>query len=806
MRKQVAGACLGALFFSHAQAAQQISYNETIRPIFLNSCLNCHNPDKKKAGLDLSTYDAAMDGSDTGKVIEPGDTSKSLLWRLVTHAEEPTMPAKSDKLADSQLDLIRKWIEAGAPENSGSVVASASAHPGLAGAEVESRPSGPPPMPHDLLLEPIVHAARAGAIAALAASPWAPLVAVGGQKQVLLYNTDTLELAAILPFPEGFPDVLKFTRDGRLVLAGGGVGAKLGRVVVWDVTTGERVAAVGEEFDQVLAADMSPDHTRIALGGPNRLVKIYSTRDGSLLQKMKKHTDWVTALAFTPDGKFLVTGDRAGGLVIWDSEGREMQSISAHQAEITSVVCVGKTVATASEDGKVKFWDINEGKEIKSWQAHPGGVTALAAVSGGGFVTCGRDRVARLWDSNGNRLREFERFQDVAMKAAAASGKIIAGDWTGALRVWTPNGQRIGDLDANPPTLAEHVNAAAKRLAELQLQIENLAAQRKKMEDEARKADADVRSVNIAVNAKEEQVKTGVAQIASLKKDVAARSAALRQAQNDFAQLDKSRASLEETLTRANAARDSAIRAQADSQKELEKKGQVVTETADAERAAQAAADVSPDDPILTEKASLAKAFAEKSGEELAAVRKLTLAHAAAVQRLSGAAEKASSAVVEKRKLVADAKKSIDEKKISSDEAQSRLAQEIVGAEKVREELAELKKSMPEKTEKNRVGEVALAVARQKEETAQRQLSAAVAELKHWRAAQANIALHRAQEELDRLLAQQKQDVPVALAVADEAAKNLNAVNAKIKQLEENYAALKQQEDAARTLTLASKK
>ena len=66
-----------------------------------------------------------------------------------------------------------------------------------------------------LSLEPLVRTTRANALTALASSPWAPLVAVGGQKQVLLYHSDTLELLGVLPFPEGVPHVLKFSRNGR---------------------------------------------------------------------------------------------------------------------------------------------------------------------------------------------------------------------------------------------------------------------------------------------------------------------------------------------------------------------------------------------------------------------------------------------------------------------------------------------------------------------------------------------------------------------------------------------------------------
>ncbi len=299
---------------------------------------------------------------------------------------------------------------------------------------------------------------------------------------MLLYNTETLELAGILPFPEGFPDVLHFSRDGKLLLAGGGVGAQSGKVVVWDVVTGRRVAVVGDEFDTVLAADISPDHSLIALGGPNKLVKIYSAGSGVLLHKMKKHTDWVTALNFTPDGKFLITGDRAGGLVVWDAQGREMVSTTAHKASITAIASVGSLAATASEDGTIKYWDLTEGKERKSWDAHPGGVLSIAFAPDGRLVSCGRDHVVKLWSPGGFNGHAFPPFADVALQAAVAGDRVIAGDWGGVLRVWRADGTKMGELNANPPTLAERVDAGTKRLAELQPLELNLAGALKRAE------------------------------------------------------------------------------------------------------------------------------------------------------------------------------------------------------------------------------------------------------------------------------------------------------------------------------------
>jgi hypothetical protein len=187
-----------------------------------------------------------------------------------------------------------------------------------------------------------------------------------------------------------------------------------------------------------------------------------------MICKIKKHTDWVTALSFTPDGKALISGDRAGGLAVWDTQGHELQSISAHAGAITGIACRGDLVATSSEDGTVKFWDIVEGQETKSWQAHDGGVRSIAFTADGHILTSGRDHLVKLWDTAGNAVKQFDPLSDIAMQAAAAGGKIVASDWSGLVRVWTPDGGRAGDLDSNPPTIAQRIDAANKLLANLQ--------------------------------------------------------------------------------------------------------------------------------------------------------------------------------------------------------------------------------------------------------------------------------------------------------------------------------------------------
>ncbi|MDH3717403.1 MAG: WD40 repeat domain-containing protein, partial [Planctomycetota bacterium] len=284
------------------------------------------------------------------------------------------------------------------------------------------KPAGPPPLPENLLCQPVVYTQRAAAVAALAASPWAPLVAIGGQRQILLYHSQSAQLLGVLPFTEGVPQVVRFSRSGTLLLAGGGRSADRGVVVLYDVRSGRRLATIGDELDTVLAADIIDDHSQVALGGPARVVRIHATADGALLHTLSKHTDWVRAVQYSPDGVLLASADRSGAILIWEAQtAREYLQLAGHKAAVTSISwrADSNVLATASEDGNVKLWEISGGKQIKNWTAHPGGAQSISYTRDGRLVTAGRDKRVKLWDGQGKLLREFSGPSDIALSATA---------------------------------------------------------------------------------------------------------------------------------------------------------------------------------------------------------------------------------------------------------------------------------------------------------------------------------------------------------------------------------------------------
>jgi WD40 repeat protein len=477
--------CCGAVVAASAArgADAPLNFVDHVLPVFREKCCSCHNPDKKKGGLDLTSFGQTMAGGSSGEVIAPGDPDGSYLMMLVTHESEPKMPPESDKLPDGSLAAIRNWIAGGALERDGSkpVVRkqSALALEGIA----RTKPEGPPVMPPRLPLEVITHGRRPTTVSALAASPHGEVMALGGREQVLLYHTGSLDLLGVLPFPEGVARVLRFSRNAKLLLAGGGRAAKNGRVVAWDVATGKRVAEVGEEFDEVLAADISADQRFVALGGPAKVVRLLKTADGGVAHEIRKHTDWVTALEFSPDGKRLATGDRAGNLFLWETRGaREAGTLKGHTDAITAVAWRpdGKAVASGSEDGTVRLWDIKQAKQAKTWNAHAGGTTWVAWLPDGRLVSTGRDRKVKLWKGDGGLEREMGPLADIGTRVAVTgdAARIFAGDWGGDLVAFlAADGKQAGQLDTNPPKLEQRITAAEKVLGEV-ASIEQAASQK----------------------------------------------------------------------------------------------------------------------------------------------------------------------------------------------------------------------------------------------------------------------------------------------------------------------------------------
>ncbi|WP_010583444.1 c-type cytochrome domain-containing protein [Schlesneria paludicola] len=676
---------VSALAEEKAAAAKEekITFDQHIVPIFREKCGSCHNANDKKGDLVLDNYGLAMQGGASGEVVRAdGDASQSQLYLVITHMAEPKMPPQAAKLPDNQLELIRKWIEGGALENAGSK-AKAKKTVVTKVTVSNQRPAGPPPLPESLPLDPLVVASRGNGITALATNPWSPLAAVAGHKQVFLYDTRTREIAGVLPFPEGVAHVLKFSRNGQWLIAGGGRGGQSGKAVVWDVKTGKRVTEAGSEYDVVLAADISPDHTQIALGGPKKIVRVYDTSTGELLYEKNKHTDWITAIEFSPDGVLLASGDRSNGLIVWEAfTGREFHVLPGHTAAVTDVSWSpdSNILASSSEDTTIRLWEMQNGGQIKNWGAHGGGVTAVEFTRDSRIATTGRDNVAKLWDLNGTALRAFGGLGDVGMEVAfdSETDTILAGDLTGMIQIWNAkDGAVLGQLSSNPPPLVRQIEQAVQALGGAEAAAgqatATLAALNKQLADRIAAAETAAKTAAAAV-AELEVVTKAKAQADA---EIVAKTQTLQTAETALTNAEAAR-------NKASAERDAAVKVATDLRAKVKTATDAVTAAEKESSEAMAAFEAKPDDAGLkTANATASK----KSMDALATLSELTKQSAAAVQEQTTKAEAASAAMVafaaaKKTRETSDAEKKAADENVAKTTTKLKLATDAVTASK----------------------------------------------------------------------------------------------------------------------------
>jgi hypothetical protein len=434
--------------FTHAEESR--NFEDHILPLLREHCANCHRPGKTRGGLDVTTMETLEKGGSAGPAVIAGLAENSPLFRSISHiGDEEPMPPEQDKLSPQILAAFKAWIEGGLKPNATGKARETRAVVQLT---VDAATLGAPKTAPDFIrsLPPLANTpklVRALPVMAMAANPWAPLMAVGGHEETVLHDlTDGRRIGA-LPFAEGEVRVLRFSRNGQVLLVGGGRPTASGKVQLIEIKTGKLLTTVGDDFDVVLAADLSPDQSLIATAGPEKLVRVYRVADGALIWSMKKHADFITSLEFSPDGKHLANADRAGGIFISEAATGKNPRLLAGSTDAVNQLAWrsdARSLAAACGDGQTLLYDPATARLVAKWPAHEGGVLSIAYSREGLLLTGGHDATARLWDETGKQIAILKNCDSAAFRVAFTSAQhALVGDWSGTVREWTHEGKEL---------------------------------------------------------------------------------------------------------------------------------------------------------------------------------------------------------------------------------------------------------------------------------------------------------------------------------------------------------------------------
>jgi WD40 repeat protein len=263
------------------------------------------------------------------------------------------------------------------------------------------------------------------------------LVVAGGYA---LYFVKSQALVRTLTGPTKEAVSVAFSPDGNLIAAIGGNGT----LYFWSTADGQEPVISGVSGR---AAPFSPDGKWIAAGSGSN-VKIWDVATRRVLKTFPGHPDEpghqdaLRAVAFSRDGKSLVSGGKDHNVFIWDLAGNAPgRRFDGHSDLVYSVAFSsdGKRVASASFDQNVIVWDVASRQPVKTLSFSTRMMAAIFSSNDAWLATAGQDGNVTVWDrSNWQQTWQTRgNGQMVTTLAFSRDDKLIAsGGDDGKVKVW----------------------------------------------------------------------------------------------------------------------------------------------------------------------------------------------------------------------------------------------------------------------------------------------------------------------------------------------------------------------------------
>jgi hypothetical protein len=415
--------------------AQEVSFQRDVWPIFKRHCVGCHSEKKDKGGLRMDDVALLLKGGKTGPLLVAGHPEKSLLISQVS-GDKPEMPENEPPLTAPKVKVLERWIAQGA------------------------KIDAPPKVDVPQVIIPAVYDS-APAVGGVAIRPDGRVGVAACRSELVVFDPEIEGDVRRIPTPFDLITHVEFSPDGKRLAVSGGSPQQFGGLIFFDSSTWNRESERRLGGDTLFRVRFAPDGQSVAVGGASGAVYFVTVDEAHPPQQLDLHSDWVLDVAFTPDGKKLVSGSRdkttkvssIAPLQFLRSVDQSKEIISAVAATAQHAFSGGVARAVSGYDfaGALSGVELsgggNDAKPVnkkeqytRAFEAQTDAVTALA-VSGNRKLLAVATRASevRIYESDARTRKSLLSKVAAPVLSAALNedgSRLVLGAKTGVVEVW----------------------------------------------------------------------------------------------------------------------------------------------------------------------------------------------------------------------------------------------------------------------------------------------------------------------------------------------------------------------------------